>query len=1846
MGGKAKSSQRTKNNVRPSSSGRSAELLNNAVNLDPSLLTGGKMMSALFPTLATPVLDQGIPAEFSICIKKLNKKDPVTKVKALQELSDLVGSSKVDDVVLVLPSWAHFYKILSVDTDCKVREMAQMCQGSFAAACGRRLAAVLRRLVPAWLQAQYDEHAPAAAHAQHALKVTLSLAHRPSPSPSPSHTDRLVPAWLQAQYDEHAPAAAHAQHALKVTLSLAHRPSPSPSPSHTDRLVPAWLQAQYDEHAPAAAHAQHALKVTLSLAHRPSPSPSPSHTDRLVPAWLQAQYDEHAPAAAHAQHALKVTLSLAHRPSPSPSPSHTDRLVPAWLQAQYDEHAPAAAHAQHALKVTLSLAHRPSPSPSPSHTDRLVPAWLQAQYDEHAPAAAHAQHALKVTLSLAHRPSPSPSPSHTDRLVPAWLQAQYDEHAPAAAHAQHALKVTLSLAHRQAGAGLAAGAVRRARAGCCARATCAEDRLVPAWLQAQYDEHAPAAAHAQHALKVTLSLAHRPSPSPSPSHTDRLVPAWLQAQYDEHAPAAAHAQHRAEDRLVPAWLQAQYDEHAPAAAHAQHALKVTLSLAHRPSPSPSPSHTDRLVPAWLQAQYDEHAPAAAHAQHALKVTLSLAHRPSPSPSPSHTDRLVPAWLQAQYDEHAPAAAHAQHALKVTLSLAHRPSPSPSPSHTDRLVPAWLQAQYDEHAPAAAHAQHALKVTLSLAHRPSPSPSPSHTDRLVPAWLQAQYDEHAPAAAHAQHALKVTLSLAHRPSPSPSPSHTDRLVPAWLQAQYDEHAPAAAHAQHALKVTLSLAHRPSPSPSPSHTDRLVPAWLQAQYDEHAPAAAHAQHALKATFPENKLPEVISFCKNEVMAHLIDTLIGNAQKTLIKPAEEAEERELQLQRLVISSLQGLQYFVAHLPEEHHDWLWQQLQPLLAANAFWKYANNASVPLRAVWFASVSRVAGRFASTFAAQAGARALKLVLAAAHDAPPALAPFVWGCLLQFMHSVPDWHKYLDRKDLLMKRMLDMLEKGGWGDAKRLTDMLLPLLAHLPPEMLTKEFYEIFFNSFFKGLEKKSILISKSERQHWIASIAECLRYLSIQQSDFAVEVTTAVHRNWLKFALSSEREGQLKTNLIKHSATNMAALVKFWLKQSTETNGEKYDQLIRNFWQNVCSTVLSQIEKPDGGDITQIVEGHILLLQTLKIAFLSDGKKVQSIKFDGDVPNETEAKIPTQEVDAATMERYNHNLNEVVEKICCNYFEYADKNDVSDAVLMPLITILNEFDGKHLYMALAKHFSATSIHDFYDKVLMKWMLRDTMCSKTIVDIIFILLKHLTEEEQEAVINTFDKLGHGVAAVEWCVGAALGHAMWGVAGSRAWLHGARVRAVLGAATARALRRECSRATTLLLMALSADARGEMLISEETASEIAELASNALSECLEASESGSQSEFDLEHVASVASHLATALAARSTDSAGYQRLVRGLLQLLLRVPRGDRRLSAGGWREARSAAHDGLSAAATADRTRAAALLSARRAALVNEVDVPQIEHMTSLAPYLLSGCSSADDVQDVVELTKQLLDFNLDPSVEIPAVRHDCVTGRFNCPFDDDNDIIRAVVKDSENPIELAKETLVPCINKVLFRASYIKTILHASTDEEDEKKEDNSWCNMLLSNDYLQMEFCKLLREFMVLRSLDEAYGFWLHHDIIRDAKGKLDAIIDDIIVATEITTRSNIKARLSELAAEEGYYWAFARRLYEVKAEGGKTVDKNPDEKVPSAVDNNEEDNSEVTSSEDGPPDTNQDNVKDTKLENDGDGDHDPNSQPSPTPNSNADEENMLQKISGKGYFEIRDFSKTGSATLLKSGL
>uniref|UniRef100_A0A2A4K9H9 E3 ubiquitin-protein ligase listerin n=1 Tax=Heliothis virescens TaxID=7102 RepID=A0A2A4K9H9_HELVI len=964
--------------------------------------------------------------------------------------------------------------------------------------------------------------------------------------------------------------------------------------------------------------------------------------------------------------------------------------------------------------------------------------------------------------------------------------------------------------------------------------------------------------------------------------------------------------------------------------------------------------------------------------------------------------------------------------------------------------------------------------------------------------------------------------------------------------------------------------------------LLPAWLQAQYDDHAPAQAQAHLSLTRTFPDNKLPEVISFCKAEVIAHLLDNLNGNTEALIKKRIENAEERELQMNRIVTSSLQGLQYFVQHLPAAHDAWLWAELTPLLQ-NAFWKLPNSTphvraawlgalgalaarwggalgvyrgaawlgalgalaarwggalgvyrgaawlgalgalaarwggalgvyrgaawlgalgalaarwggalgvyrgaawlgalgalaarwggalgvyrgaawlgalgalaarwggalgvyrgaawlgalgalaarwggalgvyrgaawlgalgalaarwggalgvyrgaawlgalgalaarwggalgvyrgaawlgalgalaarwggalgvyrgaawlgalgalaarwggalgvyrgaawlgalgalaarwggalGVYRGAAWLGALGALAARWGGALGESHGRRALRLLLGDTRTPAP-----LWGCLLQFMQHVPDWHTYLDKRELLVKRILDLLENGGWGDAKQLSNILLPLLAYLPEDILTKDFYEAFFNAMFTGLETKNVLSSKSERQAWITSLAECLRYVSIQPREFVPELATATHRAWLRAAL-----GPQAAQLGRPCAGHMAALLKYWLKLSQHDTTEKYDHLVRNFWQNVTSTILAQMDKcgTDHDEIVKLVDGHIVFLQSLKTSFSQEPKKQQSIKFDGDA------------------------------------------QPAADRALLA---------------ALAAQAGAGSVLALYERVLRGWLASDATRCPALVDIVFLSLQYMTDQEQDAVFDSFQH------------------------------------------------------------------------------------------------------------------------------------------------RGDRRLAADAWCEVRSS---------------------------MDKLDIAKIENIVSPCPHLFKRCDDTgapDDVTEIADFTKLVFDME-DPetqAVEYHALRYECVTSQLNCLFDDDNDVIAAVIRDSGkcDVPELSEAQLLRYVNTQLFRAVYLRSLLlhHAADDDQSAHR---AWCYALTQHDYLLEQFCMLYYNYVVIDSLHEGYAFWRHYDVVQAARSKLQTLV----------AQANTKRCSDEQAAYDTAYLVMLRSWY--VAYGGEGAD------------------------------------------------------------------------------------------------
>ncbi|KAG8387925.1 hypothetical protein BUALT_Bualt02G0072000 [Buddleja alternifolia] len=159
MGRPKGEASRTKS--RPSSSSMAASLLPSGAaavgfggyvgssRLDSSLASTPDASPFLWPK-------QDIDGEVAQHLKRLSRKDPTTKLKALTSLSQLIKQKTAKEIVTIVPQWAFEYKKLLLDYNREVRRATHDTMTNLVNAVGRDLAPHLKSLIGPWWFSQFD----------------------------------------------------------------------------------------------------------------------------------------------------------------------------------------------------------------------------------------------------------------------------------------------------------------------------------------------------------------------------------------------------------------------------------------------------------------------------------------------------------------------------------------------------------------------------------------------------------------------------------------------------------------------------------------------------------------------------------------------------------------------------------------------------------------------------------------------------------------------------------------------------------------------------------------------------------------------------------------------------------------------------------------------------------------------------------------------------------------------------------------------------------------------------------------------------------------------------------------------------------------------------------------------------------------------------------------------------------------------------------------------------------------------------------------------------------------------------------------------------------------------------------------------------------------------------------------------------------------------------------------------------------------------------------------------------------------------------------------------------------
>ncbi|XP_023635520.1 E3 ubiquitin-protein ligase listerin [Capsella rubella] len=143
--------------ARPSSSSLAASLLPSG-SAAAAVGFGGYVGSSKFETSISnedsAPLD--LDSEVAQHLQRLSRKDPITKIKALASLSELIKQKKGKEILPIIPQWTFEYKKLILDYNRDVRRATHDVMTNVVTGAGRDLAPHLKSIMGPWWFSQFD----------------------------------------------------------------------------------------------------------------------------------------------------------------------------------------------------------------------------------------------------------------------------------------------------------------------------------------------------------------------------------------------------------------------------------------------------------------------------------------------------------------------------------------------------------------------------------------------------------------------------------------------------------------------------------------------------------------------------------------------------------------------------------------------------------------------------------------------------------------------------------------------------------------------------------------------------------------------------------------------------------------------------------------------------------------------------------------------------------------------------------------------------------------------------------------------------------------------------------------------------------------------------------------------------------------------------------------------------------------------------------------------------------------------------------------------------------------------------------------------------------------------------------------------------------------------------------------------------------------------------------------------------------------------------------------------------------------------------------------------------------
>uniref|UniRef100_A0A1Y1KK52 E3 ubiquitin-protein ligase listerin n=1 Tax=Photinus pyralis TaxID=7054 RepID=A0A1Y1KK52_PHOPY len=570
----------------------------------------------------------------------------------------------------------------------------------------------------------------------------------------------------------------------------------------------------------------------------------------------------------------------------------------------------------------------------------------------------------------------------------------------------------------------------------------------------------------------------------------------------------------------------------------------------------------------------------------------------------------------------------------------------------------------------------------------------------------------------------------------------------------------AHHQVVLKSKRNLA---------PYLKQFAGPWFTSQYDTYAPAASAATKSFQDAFPKNKIKEAIAYCQEEILSYIGENLTIHTSSTLSNPKiTSPEDAEAKYQRVLISSLHGYTLYLQQLCTDEIEKQEELNMKIISDSKFWKFAKNKVLPIKSAWYCVISSICQK-SPTFLKKEYAHIVGAVFSDLDESEPIVVQSLWEAILSVLSTIEEWWQYVNIDKLVFPKLWKLLKEGGFGNAYVIFPNLLPLISHLPPSIDQNSTFSLFFENMFKGMKHQSSTRSRHESLAISTTYVECLQYVIMKNhSDigFCEKLIRSHLFPVLEWSLTDPQASY------KGFFNQISKMIQYWSKNSSSESFPHYIKYSQFFWNNLnslCQGLLLNLEiSYDKELLSQFSSRQIELLQSLKHIVAHKQLKVSFCANQS--PENITGESHTM-VSLLVDKSYMDLLNTVVYKTCASYVKFINEKH-SKELIECLGSLVQDFDSEFFFRRLNAEFEGENVKEnlvnVYWKLLHKWLSNESICSNSVVELIFLLFKYLSDESKMEVLNSF-VLFQGTDCFGWCIAQSLSHPYNEDGTIQKWLH---------------------------------------------------------------------------------------------------------------------------------------------------------------------------------------------------------------------------------------------------------------------------------------------------------------------------------------------------------------------------------------------------------------------------------------------------------------------------------------------